>query len=130
MKQKKTEWSKIISGFITALFGGFSLWSIYKYYQLAQMAIITGAVVLPDPTIAVTCITVVIGALLSYFLYQFGLKNSRNKYGVDAEGNPYKQKIEYEENVLSSEFMDNTEIDNLITEINNLEISNDEEAKG
>ena len=51
---------------------------------------------MPDATIAVTCITVVIGSLLSYFLYQFGLKNSRNKYGVDAEGNPYKQKIEYE----------------------------------
>ena len=95
--KKKFEWSKLLSAIITAIFGGFSLWSIYEYYSLAQLAIATGASLLPDPTIAVTCITVVIGALLSYFLYQFGLKNSRNKYGIDNEGNPFKQKIEYEE---------------------------------
>ena len=95
--KKKFEWSKLLSAIVTAIFGGFSLWSIYEYYSLTQLAIATGASLLPDPTIAVTCITVVIGALLSYFLYQFGLKNSRNKYGIDNEGNPFKQKIEYEE---------------------------------
>lgn len=110
---KKFEWSKFISAIVTALFGGFSLWSIYEYYSLTQLAITTGSMLLPDPTIAVTCITVVIGALLSYFLYQFGLKNSRNKYGIDNEGNPYKQKIEYEsENEIDlHSFMNNTEID-------------------
>ena len=95
--KKKFEWSKMLCGIITAVFGGFSMWSIYEYYHLAQMAIMAGSMLMPDATVAVTCITVVIGSLLSYFLYQFGLKNSRNKYGVDSEGNPYKQKIEYEE---------------------------------
>ena len=34
--KKKIEWSKIFSGLTAGLFGGFSLWSIYKYYALAQ----------------------------------------------------------------------------------------------
>ena len=96
MKKKIIEWSKLLSGIVIGIFGGFSLWSIYKYYSLTEQAILAGAMLLPDPTIAVTCITVVIGALLSYFLYQFGLKNSRNKYGVDSEGQPYQQKVEYQ----------------------------------
>ena len=121
--KKKIEWSKIFSGLTAGLFGGFSLWSIYKYYALAQQAIILGSTILPDPTIAVTCITVVIGALLSYFLYQFGLKNSRNKYGVDENGNPYKEAIEFHE--LDT---DNSMIYDAINEINNLEIN--EEAQG
>ena len=94
--KKKFEWSKLFCGIIAGIFGAFSLWSIAEYYSLAQMAIMAGSMLMPDATVAVTCITVVIGSLLSYFLYQFGLKNSRNKYGIDSDGNPYKQKIEYE----------------------------------
>lgn len=30
---------------------------------------------------------------MSYLMYQFGLKNSRNKFGIDSDGNPYKQNI-------------------------------------
>ena len=96
MKKKKIEWSKLISGIVISLFGGFSLWSIYEYYSLVREAILVGSMIIPDPIIATTCITVVIGALLSYFLYQFGLKNSRNKYGVDDSGQPYKQMIDYQ----------------------------------
>ena len=31
---KKFEWSKFLSGIVTAIFGGFSLWSIWEYYSL------------------------------------------------------------------------------------------------
>lgn len=44
----------------------------------------------PDSSVAVQSLITVIGAVLSYCLYQFGLKNSRNKYGVDADGQPFK----------------------------------------
>ena len=36
MKKKFAEWSKIISGIVIGIFGGFSLWSIYKYYSLTE----------------------------------------------------------------------------------------------
>lgn len=93
MGKKKIEWSKIFSGIIAASFGGFSLWSIVEYYRLMKLAIETNSMNMPDATIAVTCITVVIGALLSYLLYQLGLKNSRNKYGIGSDGQPFQNNI-------------------------------------
>jgi len=51
-----------------------------------------------DPIVATTSLTTIIGGLLSYFLYQFGLKNSRNKYGVDETGQPFKLQINEEVN--------------------------------
>jgi hypothetical protein len=48
---------------------------------------------MPDSALAVQSITTIIGGYMSYLLYQFGLKNSRNKFGIDEEGNPYKQDL-------------------------------------
>jgi len=50
-----------------------------------------------DSTVATTSLTTIIGGLLSYFLYQFGLKNSRNKYGIDSDGQPFAMKVEYDD---------------------------------
>lgn len=90
----KLEWSKFLSSAIAFLFGVVGIWSMIRYYQLMELAITEQSAVAPDPGVAVACITTVIGALMSYLLYQAGLKNSRNKYGVDPEGQPYKQKNE------------------------------------
>ena len=49
---------------------------------------------MPDVTLAVVSVSTVIASLVSYLLYQAGLKNSRNKYGIDADGQPFKTKIE------------------------------------
>lgn len=40
--------------------------------------------------VTVVVVTEVLVVTLGYLLYQFGLKNSRNKYGIDKNGVPYK----------------------------------------
>ena len=90
----KIEWSKFFASAIAAVFGGFGIWATNRYYQLVELAIAEQSTVAPESDVAVACITTVIGALMSYLLYQAGLKNSRNKYGVDPEGQPFKQKNE------------------------------------
>lgn len=106
-KKKKIEWSKLLCGIIAFGFGVFALWCGAKYYDLIALAIETNAEVLPDVTLAVTAMSVVIGALLSYLLYQMGLKNSRNKYGIDETGQPFKTKFEVEPTVEELEEEDN-----------------------
>lgn len=81
--KKKIEWSKFICGVLVV-------------YGIANGVLFNIAVFMdkaPDPTLAVQSVTTIIGGYMSYLLYQFGLKNSRNKFGIDSEGNPYKQKI-------------------------------------
>lgn len=83
-KKKKFEWSKVICGVIVA-------------YGIANGIVYNVAVFMdkcPDSALAVQSITTIIGGYMSYLLYQFGLKNSRNKFGIDNEGNPYKQNID------------------------------------
>lgn len=92
-KKRKPEWSKIFSTATAFAFGAFGIWSAVRYYNLAELAITTQSVNMPDASIAVTCIQIVIASLLSYLLYQAGLKNSRNKYGIDAEGQPFETEI-------------------------------------
>lgn len=91
-KKKKIEWSKFFCSLIAISFGVFSIWCGYEYYRLSLIAIEMGTM-LPDSSLAVTCVTVVIASLLSYLLYQMGLKNSRNKYGIDENGQPFKEKF-------------------------------------
>lgn len=97
-KRKKTklkiEWSKFLASAIALMFGVVGIWSMIRYYQLVELSITEQSTVAPDPGVAVACVTTVIGALMSYLLYQAGLKNSRNKYGVDPEGQPFKTKNE------------------------------------
>ena len=97
-KKKKGEWSKRICGLIAFSFGAFALWCGWEYYQLAQRAIELNSI-MPDATLAVTAMSVVVGALLSYLLYQMGLKNSRNKYGIGDDGQPFKSKVDVEPSV-------------------------------
>ena len=88
-RRKKKEWSKRFASLVAGAFGVFGIWSAVRYYELVELAINTQSVVVPDATVAVTCITTVIASLLSYLLYQGGLKNSRNKYGIDEYGQPF-----------------------------------------
>lgn len=79
----KFEWSKIICGLIVL-------------YGIANGVVYNIAVFMdkmPDPSLAVQSVTTIIGGYMSYLLYQFGLKNSRNKFGIDSDGNPYKEKM-------------------------------------
>jgi hypothetical protein len=46
-----------------------------------------------DPALAVQSVITIVGGFVSYLMYQFGLKNSRNKFGVDSEGVPYSQRV-------------------------------------
>lgn len=89
-KKKKAEWSKVFSGIVAGCFGLLAVWATFRYYELAELAIINQSAVVPDATLAVTFVTTVIAALLSYLLYQAGLKNSRNKYGIDEDGRPFQ----------------------------------------
>ena len=78
-KRKKKEWSKLVCALIM-LYGvanGVMYWVAVMHDKM------------PDASLATQCVITIIGAYFSYLLYQFGLKNSRNKYGVDAEGMPY-----------------------------------------
>jgi hypothetical protein len=83
-KKNKIEWSKVICGLIVLY--GIANGVIYNIAVFADK--------MPDSALAVQSITTIIGGYMSYLLYQFGLKNSRNKFGIDEEGNPYKHTLE------------------------------------
>lgn len=100
---KKVEFSKLLCGIIAAVIGLVAVYAILRYYSLTKLAIETGSAVTPDATLAVTCVSMLLGAFLSYCLYQFGLKNSRNKYGIDSDGQPYRHKIEEYANDIETE---------------------------
>lgn len=107
-QKKKAEWSKKLCAFIAFGFGAFALWCGYEYYQLAAEAIKLNSI-MPDATLAVTAMSVVVGALLSYLLYQMGLKNSRNKYGIGEDGQPFKSKVDVEPSVEEYKEMESDE---------------------
>jgi uncharacterized protein YacL len=98
-KIHKVEFSKLLCGLIALIIGAVAIYAIARYYALMQLAIEYNSTAAPDATLAVTCVSVLLGAFLSYCLYQFGLKNSRNKYGVNTDGIPYQEQIKslYEE---------------------------------
>ena len=97
-----------LCAFIAFGFGAFALWCGYEYYQLAAEAIKLNSI-MPDATLAVTAMSVVVGALLSYLLYQMGLKNSRNKYGIGEDGQPFKSKVDVEPSVEEYKEMESDE---------------------
>lgn len=90
---KKVEWSKKFCATIALSFGIYGIWCGVEYYKLCKIAIELSST-MPDVTLAVVSVSTVIASLVSYLLYQAGLKNSRNKYGIDADGQPFKTKIE------------------------------------
>ena len=77
--KKKFEWSKLICGLIIL-------------YGIANGVVYNVAVFMdkmPDSALAVQSIITIVGGYMSYLMYQFGLKNSRNKFGIDSDGVPY-----------------------------------------
>lgn len=89
--KRKFEWSKFICGLIVL-------------YGIANGVIYNVAIFmdkLPDSALAVQSIITIVGGYMSYLMYQFGLKNSRNKFGIDDEGTPYSKRVDeiYEEYV-------------------------------
>lgn len=84
-KKSKIEFSKVLTVAIVIIVGAIGVWSIIKYYLLIELAIINDSSVLPDVSLPVACITTILGALLSYALYQGSLKISlnRNKLTID-----------------------------------------------
>lgn len=97
-KKKRIEWSKVFASVIALCFGIYGIWCGIQYYILCRSAIELNAQI-PDATLAVACVSTVIASLVSYLLYQAGLKNSRNKYGIGSDGEPFKQKTEDPEEV-------------------------------
>lgn len=83
-KKKKKEYSKIIMAVI--LIYGISNGVMYHIEVLKGYQ--------PDPALAVQSIITIIGAFCSYVIYSWGCKNSRNKYSVDENGEPWKTKLE------------------------------------
>ena len=84
----KREFSKVLA--IVVL--GSGILNLIVYHLEVLYAISLGSMALPDASIGTQTIITIFGGFTSYCLYQFGLKNSRNKYGVDADGQPYKTK--------------------------------------
>lgn len=82
--KRKFEWSKIMCGLIVLY--GISNGALYNIAIFMDKS--------PDAALAVQSVTTIIGGYMSYLLYQFGLKNSRNKFGIDCDGNPYVQKLD------------------------------------
>lgn len=92
-KKKKFEFAQIVTILTIIIFSAYGVWSGIEYYRLCRLAI-ENCSTMPDATLAVTCVTTILGAFMSYCLYQFGLKNSRNKFGIDKDGQPYTLSVE------------------------------------
>lgn len=86
----------MITGVVIFAFGFYGIWCGIEYYRLSKLAIENNSTP-PDAILAVTCVTTVLASLLSYCLYQFGLKNSRNKYGIGEDGEPYNKHISFDD---------------------------------
>ena len=79
-KKSKFEWSKFLCGLIVVY--GMANGVMYHIEVMMDK--------MPDSSLAVQCVVTIVGGFMSYLLYQLGLKNSRNKYGIDSEGQPFK----------------------------------------
>ena len=78
-RKKKIEWSKIFASVIAFVIGAYGIWCGIEYYRLVRLAMENESMVMPDSTLAVTCVTAVLGCLLTYLLYNGALKTSLNK---------------------------------------------------
>lgn len=87
--KKKIEFSKLICSATSVGLFVVGVWMVWKYYSLIEYAIQMESVSTPDASLPIAGITFIIAPIISYLTYQWGLKNSRNKYGVDENGQPY-----------------------------------------
>ena len=88
-KSNKKEFSKMMCVVAFVIFLLLGAWMIYRYYDLMSVAIVNDSSITPDASLPIAGITFIFAPILSYLTYQAGLKNSRNKYGVDENGQPY-----------------------------------------
>lgn len=86
---KKVEFSKSVCALATLAFFCLGVWMVWRYYSLTELAITGASSVVPDAALPIAGVTFIFSPIVSYLVYQFGLKNSRNKYGVDENGEPY-----------------------------------------
>ena len=91
-KKKKTETSKILCVVCLAVFLTLTVFSVVSYHINELVAIRNGAEA-PSATIPLALVWADVGFYLSYCGYNGFLKNSRNKYGVDNNGQPYQQQV-------------------------------------
>lgn len=89
LQKKKAEFSKRVCATAALAFFFLGAWMVWRYYELMELAIQEMAPVAPDAALPIAGITFIFSPIVSYLVYQFGLKNSRNKYGVDENGEPY-----------------------------------------
>ena len=87
---KKITFSKAVCALASLAFFAIGIWMVWYYYALVELAINAESSVAPDAALPIAGITFIMAPLISYLVYQWGLKNSRNKYGVDENGQPYK----------------------------------------
>jgi hypothetical protein len=86
---KKKEFSRLMCIIASSVFVLIGCWMIYEYYALIRLAIENGSDVVPDVALPIAGITSILVPFISYLIYQFKLKNSRNKYGISENGVPY-----------------------------------------
>lgn len=84
--KRKKEFSQKLVTVILAI----GVLNLVAHHVEVLYAISLGSLILPDSAIGTQTVITIFGGFTSYCLYQFGLKNSRNKYGVDADGQPYR----------------------------------------
>lgn len=96
-KKRKFEFSQVFGVGLTLAAVGIGIWILNTHFALMELAINAGTGVAPDAGIAVAAITAMIVPNLAYEAYQGFLKNSRNKHGVDKDGNPHSKKKNDEE---------------------------------
>lgn len=88
---KKREFSKIFCTVAAVATFRFGVYLVQEYNRLLELSIEAGSMNAPDAALPIAGITAIIAPIVSYLLYQVGLKNSRNKYGVDADGQPFNK---------------------------------------
>lgn len=109
-KLKKCEFAKLIAAITVFILFILALYSVIDYHSLQRLAITSGSE-MPVAEVTIECIRGIIGTILIYCGYQFGLKSSRNKYGVDKNGIPYMERIrELYEEMKSNHDEENTDI--------------------
>lgn len=90
----RREFSKCVCTVISVILVLVGIWMIWRYFQLVELAIHQDSSALPDAALPIAGITAIVAPFVSYLLYQAGLKNSRNKYGVDADGQPFRKTLD------------------------------------
>lgn len=91
-KKKKVETHKKLCGICLAVLLPLTVFSVVAYFY-AELAAIRSGAEAPSAIIPLALIWADVGFYLSYCGYNGFLKNSRNKYGVDNNGQPYQQQV-------------------------------------